>query len=85
MEKQTSEGAFYNFEVGNIVEEIGGPRSIGVCTLCVDGGRPVRPAGLDSGWRHGRGLEEMLMPRSKTDHVFKTGSSHSHPLRGTIK
>jgi len=65
-EKQTSERAFYNFEVGDIVEEIGGSGSIGVSVLGVTGRRTVCPAGLDGGWGHDEGLEEMLMPQPKT-------------------
>ena len=65
-EKQTSEGAFYNFEVGDIVEEIGGSGSIGVSVLGATGRRTVCPAGLDGGWGHDEGLEEMLMPQPKT-------------------
>ena len=63
---RTSEGTFYNFEVGDIVEEIGGPGSVGVHPLGVSGRRAICPAGLDGDWGHGRGLEEMLMPHQKT-------------------
>lgn len=66
MEKQTSEGAFYNFEVGDIVEEIRGSDSIGVSALGASGRRTIRPAELDGGWGHDGGLEEMLMPQPKT-------------------
>ena len=60
-EERTSEGAFYNFKVGDIVKEVGGSGSVGVSALGVSGRRAVCPAGLDGDWGHGRGLEEMLM------------------------
>ena len=59
-EQQTSEGAFYNFEVGDIVEEIGGSGSVRVSALSMVGRRTIRPTGVDSDWGHGGGLEKMM-------------------------
>lgn len=75
-EEQTSESAFYNFEVGDIVEKIRGSGSVRVSALCVSERRPVCPTGLDSDGGHGRGLERCWRFSKNLIRVFNSGSSH---------